>query len=91
MTRSVPSRLANFSFVSEESAMSATSQTPEIDRYELAVDQAIAICGGDVRGALKACIFANEYLKAALQAVYPTCPPATPEGGSRRPTSKNPQ
>jgi hypothetical protein len=35
-----------------------------------AADQAIATSGGAVRGALKACILANEYLEAELQAVY---------------------
>ncbi|TAH66239.1 MAG: hypothetical protein EWM45_11940 [Rhodopseudomonas palustris] len=40
------------------------------DRYEQAVDQAIATFGGDPRGALKALIIANEYLEAELQAVY---------------------
>jgi hypothetical protein len=35
--------------------------TPEPDRLEVATDQAIAACGGDVRGAIKALIVANEY------------------------------
>jgi hypothetical protein len=36
------------------------------DKYEAAVDQAIATCGGDIRGALKALIIANEFLEAEL-------------------------
>lgn len=45
--------------------MSANPQ-PELDRLEEAVDQAIAACGGDVRGALKAMILANEYLESEI-------------------------
>jgi hypothetical protein len=38
----------------------------EIDRYDRAVDGAIATCGGDLRGAIKALIIANEYLEREL-------------------------
>lgn len=41
----------------------------DIDRYERAVDSAIATCGGDIRGALKALIIANEYLEEELRQV----------------------
>jgi hypothetical protein len=37
------------------------------DHYEQACDQAIAMCGGNLRGAIKALIMANEYLEAELQ------------------------
>jgi hypothetical protein len=37
------------------------------DPYELACDQAIEMCGGSVRGAIKALIMANEYLEAELR------------------------
>lgn len=44
----------------------------EIDRYDRAVDSAIATCGGDLRGAIKALIIANEYLERELgQALDP--------------------
>lgn len=39
----------------------------DIDRYDRAVDSAIATCGGDLRGALKALIIANEYLEEELR------------------------
>jgi hypothetical protein len=39
---------------------------PEPDRLEAAVDQAIAVCGGDVRAALKAMIVANEFLETEV-------------------------
>jgi hypothetical protein len=43
--------------------------TPPIenDRYEQACDQAIAMCGGNLRGAIKALIMANEYLEHELE------------------------
>lgn len=44
----------------------------DIDRYERAVDSAIATCGGDLRGALKALIIANEYLEEELRQVLDT-------------------
>jgi hypothetical protein len=37
------------------------------DTYEIAVDDAIATCNGDLRGALKALIIANEFLERDLQ------------------------
>lgn len=36
-------------------------------RYDRAVDSAIATCGGDIRGALKALIIANEFLEEELR------------------------
>ncbi len=39
----------------------------DLERYDLAVDSAIATCGGDIRGALKALIIANEFLEEELR------------------------
>lgn len=39
---------------------------PHDDRYENALDDVIAQCGGDTRGALMALLVANEYLEAQL-------------------------
>ena len=39
---------------------------PLPDPIELACDQAIAACGGDLRGAVKALLLANEYLEHEL-------------------------
>ena len=36
------------------------------DHYEQACDQAIIMCGGNMRGAIKALIMANEYLEIEL-------------------------
>ena len=38
-----------------------------IDPYEAAVEDAIATCNGDLRGALKALIIANEFLERDLE------------------------
>jgi hypothetical protein len=40
---------------------------PSLDRYEMAVDDAIAACGGDTHGPLKALIIANEFLERDLE------------------------
>jgi hypothetical protein len=39
----------------------------DADRLEVATDQAIAACGGDVRAALKAMIVANEFLESEVR------------------------
>ncbi len=40
------------------------------ERYENALHDVIAKCGGDTRGALMALLAANEYLEAALQTLH---------------------
>ncbi|NVN86715.1 MAG: hypothetical protein HXX15_11585 [Rhodopseudomonas sp.] len=47
--------------------MSEPAQQLPSDHYEQACDQAIAMCNGSTRGAIKALIMANEYLEAELQ------------------------
>ncbi len=49
--------------------MFAPATQKDIDRYDRAVDSAIATCGGDIRGALKALIIANEFLEEELRQV----------------------
>lgn len=39
----------------------------DFERYDRAVDSAIATCGGDLRSALKALIIANEFLEEELR------------------------
>lgn len=43
---------------------------PHDDRYENALDDVIAQCGGDTRGALMALLVANEYLEAQLNDLH---------------------
>jgi hypothetical protein len=40
---------------------------PTLDAYDAAVDDAIGTCNGDLRGALKALIIANEFLERDLE------------------------
>jgi hypothetical protein len=40
---------------------------PDPDGLEAATDQAIATCGGDARGAVKALIVANEFLEVQVE------------------------
>jgi hypothetical protein len=37
---------------------------------EAAIDQIVANCGGDIRGALKALLLVNEHLEAELEQLY---------------------
>ena len=46
--------------------MSEPSSLSDVDRYEQACDQAIAMCDGNLRSTIKALIMANEYLEAEL-------------------------
>ena len=39
---------------------------PKTDPYDAAVEDAIATCNGDLRGALKALLILNEHLEAKL-------------------------
>ena len=39
---------------------------PKTDLYDAAVEDAIATCNGDLRGALKALLILNEHLEAEL-------------------------
>ncbi len=47
---------------------------PASDAYEAAVDDAIATCDGNLRGALKALIIANELLERDLQKALASAP-----------------
>ena len=47
---------------------------PETDAYDAAVEDAIATCNGDIRGALKALIIANEFLERDLEKALSACP-----------------
>lgn len=47
--------------------MSEPARQLPADPYEQACDQAIAMCNGSLRGAIKALIMANEYLEQELQ------------------------
>jgi hypothetical protein len=44
----------------------------EIDPYERACDQAIAMCDGNLRSTIKVLIMANEYLESELRELQET-------------------
>ena len=46
--------------------MTEVASPPDNRRYELACDQAIAMCDGNLRSTIKALIMANEYLETEL-------------------------
>jgi hypothetical protein len=52
------------------SAISKGKQLRDQDRLEVAVDQAIAACGGDMRGAIRALIIANEFLEHEVKELF---------------------
>ena len=39
----------------------------DVDRYEQACDQAVAMCDGNLRSTIKALIMVNEYLETEVQ------------------------
>jgi hypothetical protein len=60
--------------------MTEPASTSDLDHYEQACDQAIAMCDGNMRSTIKALIMANEYLEIELRelqaAVESGCAPA---------------
>jgi hypothetical protein len=58
--------------LSRNSAMSEPFSLSDVDRYEQACDQAIAMCDGNLRSTIKALIMANEYLELELREVQAT-------------------
>ncbi len=56
---------------------------PVSDAYDAAIDAAIATCNGDIRGALKALIIANEFLERDLEKALSSCAaPSIADDGS---------
>ncbi len=47
--------------------MSDPTSLSDVDRYEQACDQAIAMCDGNLRSTIKVLIMANEYLELELR------------------------
>jgi hypothetical protein len=66
--KNINSAAARYSPVKAEGfAMAESIPLASNDHYEQACDQAIAMCGGNMRGAIKALIMANEYLEHELE------------------------
>ena len=49
--------------------MSRSHTSSLLDQYELAIDEIIAACDGDMRGALRALMLANEQLERRLERI----------------------
>lgn len=47
------------------SALPEPNPQTEAEQLEVAIDQAIAACGGDARAAIRALILANDFLEAS--------------------------
>ncbi len=62
--------------------MSELSSLSDVDRYEQACDQAIAMCDGNLRSTIKALIMANEYLEMELREVQAFAPAGLPRARS---------
>lgn len=52
------------------SAMMKVKQQSELDRLEVAIDQAIAVCDGDMRSAICSLIIANEFLEHEVKELF---------------------
>jgi hypothetical protein len=50
---------------------------------EAVIDEIVASCNGDLRGALKALLLVNEQLEAELRQLYAAAGHGTPGGGSK--------
>jgi hypothetical protein len=62
--------------------MSECAPLTENNHYEQACDQAIAMCGGNLRGAIKALIMANEYLEHEVQELQALVPGSLTKGNA---------
>jgi hypothetical protein len=49
--------------------MSRSHTSSLLDQYELAIDEIIAACDGDMRGALRALMLVNEQLERRLERI----------------------
>ena len=52
------------------SVITKVKQQFELDRLEVSVDQAIAVCGGDMRSAIRSLIIANEFLEHEVKELF---------------------
>ena len=66
----------------------APSDSPEPDSaeaLEAEIDEAISLCGGDVRAALRATLIANAYLEAEIERLTEAVSSGFARGRIRRP------
>jgi len=66
----------------------APSDSPEpdpIEQLEAEIDEAISLCGGDVRAALRATLIANAYVEAEIERLTKAVSSGFSRGRIRRP------
>jgi hypothetical protein len=52
------------------SAITRVKQQLELDRLEVAIDRAVAVCGGDMRSTIRSLIIANEFLEHEVKELF---------------------
>jgi hypothetical protein len=52
------------------SAITRVKRQLELDQLEVAIDRAIAVCGGDTRSAIRSLIIANEFLEHEVKELF---------------------
>ena len=67
---------------------SSESETEIAVLLEAEVDEAIAICGGDVRAALRATLIANAYLESELERLTEAISTGFARGQMRKPPQR---
>ena len=70
------------------SGRSSESEAEITASLEAEVDEAIAICGGDVRAALRATLIANAYLESELERLTEAISTGFARGQVRRPPQR---
>jgi hypothetical protein len=65
----------------------AVAADPDIDRE---VEQAVAVCGGDVVAALRATLIANAFLEAEVERLTQAVSSGFARGRVRKPKAKEP-
>ena len=68
---------------------SECSSESEAETAEAEVDEAIAVCGGDARAALRATLIANAYLEAEIERLAEAISTGFARGRIRKPSSKS--
>ena len=75
--------------MNDTSECSSESEAETAASIEAEVDEAIAVCGGDARAALRATLIANAYLEAEIERLAEVISTGFARGRIRKPSSKS--